>query len=183
MKIFALYLRIDLTIKPAWFDRVRGAHASRSILHITLIQPRYVDESQIGELKNRVDRVLSVLKYNAEDKKIFFDRTEIEKKEDGQYLFMWFIKRSKFIVDLLKKLVEELKIFNNYCNEVTKEYESNFRPHMTVADMITNETEIHELLLKDSACEGFSVDFVLPIVKDKSVEESENQNNFTVFNI
>ncbi len=119
--------------------------------------------------------------FSPDDKKLIFDRTEIE-EEEGTLLFMWFIDQNKSIINLQKSLVEELKDFNHYCSEATREYESNFRPHITVADRIPIDERVENLLAMDVECVGQLTDLVLPVVKDMSVEESENVKNFTLFN-
>lgn len=183
MKIFAVYLKINLTERPDWFDEFRSLYSPRSILHITLVQPRYIQENDIESVKEKVAQVLSEFVFTEDDKKIIFDATDIEKDADGDSSFLWFIQENKLIVNLQKRLVEELKNFSKYCNEVTKQYESNFKPHMTVTDAIQNRAEVVELLSRDQKCAGVLTELALPIVKDKSIEETENPKNILLFKL
>ena len=184
MKIFAIYLRLVLTSKPDWFDDIRNKYSSTSILHITLIQPRYVKENEIQDLKDRVSSVLSKGEFN--DKKLIFTNTELWWDEkDSEYLLMSFIKENKSVLNLQGNLMEALKDFNNYCDESMKEYELNFKPHLTIANRISLDAkeEIAKLISENFVLDGSITDLVLPIVKDRSVEESEDPNNWIVFDI
>ncbi len=180
MKIFALYLRFDITVKPKWLDALREKYSSSSILHITLVQPRYIDENKIDEVKIRIIKVLEQINFHPEDKNLKFDMTEISKEEEGKYLFLWFIKSNNSIAKLQNTLIEELKDFDHYCDPVTKEYEVNFRPHMTVADCLENGAKVENLLAEDNHCEAIIVDLVMPVVKDRSRGESEDVRNFNI---
>ena len=180
MKIFALYLRLDLTIQPDWFDRIWKKYSSTSILHITLIQTRYIDDNQIEDLKKKVTKVINETEFKPEDKRVIFDKTTVEMEDEKHSLFMWFIKRNQSIIELQRRLLDELKVYNNYCTEVTKEYEILFRPHITVADRIVDQVEINNLISQGEKCEGVVKDLVLAIVKNRTIEESENSNNWTV---
>lgn len=180
MKIFALYLSLDLTTKPAWFDSFREKNSTKFSLHVTLVQPRYIEESQIEGVKSIVEKVLKDFTFTAEDKKVVFEQTEIEKEADGNYLFLWLIKNNPSILSLQKKLVEALKDFNNYCDPTTIEYELDFKPHMTVADQIVNNTEVHELLSQNAVCEGTIHDLILPIVDKRGDEDPENLVHYSI---
>lgn len=186
MKIFAVYLRLNLTTKPEWFDDFRSKHSSTSILHITLIQPRYIDESKIQDVKDRITKVLGENIFKVEDKKIFFDVTKLEWDEDDTgYILMSFIRENQSVFKLQKALVDVLREFDTYCSETTREYELNFRPHLTVANGIDSNTKEDTLkyIPEMNGLEGNITDLVLAIVKEKTLSESENPDNWTVFNL
>jgi 2'-5' RNA ligase len=183
MKIFALYLRVTLTNKPTWFNSLREKYSSNSILHITLIQPRYIENNKIDKLKNIVGTVLNNNRINDEDRELIFTDSVIE-EDNGKYLLMSFVKNES-IFRLQNNLLNELGEFKNYCDDITKEYEIDFRPHITVADLIdkSHTDEVSNLISKDHNLQGEIEDLVLAIVKEQSVEESENPDNWNVFNI
>jgi 2'-5' RNA ligase len=181
VKVFAIYLRFALTSQPEWFDELRKKYSSTSILHITLIQPRYVSENTIQDLKNKVAEVLNSNTFKAEDKKLFFDKTELEWDEgDDQYLVMSFIKKNKSVLKLQKNLMAALREFDEYCNEITKEYELNFRPHLTVADKIDSGSKegVSARIPEMDSLEGNITDLVLAVVSEQTIAESENPNNY-----
>ena len=184
MKIFALYLRLDLKDKPEWFDDLRNKYSSTSILHITLIQPRYVNEGGIQILKDKISEVLN--KEKVEDKKLVFNKTKLEWDEDDkEHLLMSFIQENQSVLNLQKSLMEALKNFDKYCNESTKEYEANFRPHLTIANQINSSSkdEILKLISENPTLEGDITDLVLAVVNEQTIQESENPNNWITFNI
>ena len=184
MKIFAVYLRLHLISQPEWFDDFRNKYSSNSILHITLVQPRYVSENSIEDLKNKISEVLHKNTFKTEDKKIFFHKTELEwDEDDNQYLLMSFIKENQSVLKLQKSLVDALRGFDTYCNESTKEYELNFRPHLTVADRIDSHSkeEALERIPEMDGLEGSLADLVLAIVNEQTISEAENPDNWSVF--
>ncbi len=184
MKIFALYLRLNLSTKPGWFDGIRSKYSSTAILHITLIQPRCVAESDIAILKERVREVLSETTHF--NKKLVFDKTEIEDDEkDGECLLMAFTEENKSIRDLQNKLVEKLKDFDQYCSETTKGYEQNFRPHLTIANQIPlgAKEEVVSLVSQGMDLQGEVADLVLAVVNEQTVAESEKSENWNVFSL
>ncbi len=185
MKIFAIYLRFNLTQKPEWFDEFRSKYSSTSILHITLIQPRYVSEDRIEYVKSIVMETLEKYKFNEQDKKLIFSKTELEKENNGNYILMTFIRENKSIFDLQKFLLKTLEEFNNYCDEETMGYESNFRPHLTIADRIAPEfkEETLKYITEDSRFEGNIKDLVLAVVKEQTISESEDFDNWHVFDV
>jgi len=185
MKIFAVYLRLNLTSKPVWFDDLRINYSSTSILHMTLVQARYVDESRIQNLKDWINDILEKNKFSDQDRNLVFSKSELEEEADGQYLLMSFIEENKPVTHLQKTLLEALKGFDNYCSEDTKEYESNFRPHLTVADQIDLKfkDEVMKYISKGYKIEGRIRDLILAIVGQQTVAESEDSDNWTVFTI
>ena len=143
-----------------------------------------MNESEIQDLKDRVSEVLS--KEKIEDKKLVFTQTELEwDKDDNEYLLMSFIKENPSIRGLQKGLMEALKNFSSYCNETTKEYEGNFKPHLIIANQITSSAkeEVSKLILENPILEGSVVDLVLAVVNEQTISESENPNNWVIFNI
>ena len=186
MKIFAVYLRLTLTSKPEWLDDFRSKYSSTSISHITLVQPRYVNEDRVQVLKDKIADVLNKEKFDTKDRKLTFLKTELEKDDNNEeYILMSFIKENRSILNLQKNLVEALKDFGNYCHETTREYESNFRPHLTIANQIDlgSKDKTLQLVSQDNKLEGNTTDLVLAIVNEQTTSESENPNNWITFNI
>lgn len=54
MKIFALYLTVRLTKKPAWLDDFLNKYYEPVDLHITLLQSRYVNEGEVNQIEEQV---------------------------------------------------------------------------------------------------------------------------------
>lgn len=185
MKIFAIYLRINLTKKPKWFDRFREKNDGWFELHITLIQHRYISDNQIERLKLKVESVLKQQKFIEKYNKLVFNKPIFKKNSDGKFIFMWFLEENNELTELQKKLKIALKSYGDYCEKITRKYEANFEPHITIVESIdaNQKGKVEKYLSSDSVCEGVITDLTLLIVNDKSREERENPNNFTIFNL
>ena len=85
MKIFALYIKTSLTQKPEWFDEFLQKYFEPVDLHITLIQPRYIDEKQINDLQSLIIKTLGNI--GEIDRKLIFDKLVIGKESDGKYIY------------------------------------------------------------------------------------------------
>ncbi|MEK9158149.1 MAG: 2'-5' RNA ligase family protein [Patescibacteria group bacterium] len=185
MKIFALYIKIKLTEKPKWFDGFVEKYFEPVDLHITLIQPRYIKEEQISDLQARVEEVLRVFDIREDDKKISFDKLIIDKGSDSKYIFMLNTREGSFIGNFQKELKSALKDWDLFVDNVTKEYEINFKPHITIAVNLDGhmKEEAGKYFIEDYRFEGVLEELVLPLVKDQSLEERKNIDNQKIFKL
>ncbi|MDO8658697.1 MAG: 2'-5' RNA ligase family protein [Candidatus Levybacteria bacterium] len=185
MKIFALYIKVRLTQKPEWFDEFIEKYFEPVDLHITLIQPRYVDEKQIDDLESRIIKTIKNIRTKETDKKLFFDKLIIDKESDGKYVFMLKSRENNFLANFQKELRMTLGDYNLYVDVANKEYEIDFKPHITIATNLDEQTkeEAEKYFTSDYGCEGLIGELVLPIVKDTSIEERTNVNNLKFFRI
>ncbi len=182
MKIFAIYFKIKLTQKPDWFDEFRDKYKGTEILHITLVQPRYVKESRIQDIKSKISEILNKYKFTNEYKNIIFNKLDSGQGDDGKYLFMLLAEKNKTLMNFQKNLIESMKEYDNYYDEVNKEYETNFRPHLTIGVNIDpkDKNKAMQYFSSKYTCVGEVTELVLPVVKDRSVEEADNVNHYSV---
>jgi len=182
MKIFALYVKINLTKKPEWFEEFLNRYFEPVDLHITLIQPRYINEKQIDDLESKVAQVME-MNIMEGDKKVVFNDLIIDKETDGKYTFMLNCRDSGFLANFQKELRSALKDYCAYVDDTTKEYEANFKPHITIAIDLDNRAkeEAERYFISDYRFEGLLGELVLSVVKDKSLEERNNANNIKIF--
>ena len=185
MKIFAVYFKIKLTKKPNWFDEFRDKFKGTFILHITLIQSRYADEAEIAPVKAKITEVLRGQHFSEEDKNMIFDEFVSSLESDGKYAYMLMAKRNDRLMAFQRALQDALKGYERYCDETTREYEVNFKPHLTLGNGVTldQRAEADTYFSSDYACEGRVTDLVLPVVKDTTPEEANNSANLTGFKI
>lgn len=186
MKIFAVYLKVKLTIKPEWFDEfVKEYNEYSDFIHITLIQPRYFHESEVESLNNKVSEVLKRFTITEEDKKLHFNNLVIDQGSEMRYVFMVNSTENKFVNDLQRELMRALKGYDQYLKEITKEYENNFKPHITVADDLDEgkKKEAAKYFAGEYEIEGVIEALVLPTVKNTSFEERTNPNNLKLFKL
>lgn len=185
MKIFALYIKLDLVKKPDWFNEFLKKYFELVDLHVTLIQPRYIDEKEIDNLQSKITKIVENLSLREVDRNLYFGQLVIDKESDGKYIFMLNAKENNFLINFQKELRESLENYSEYVDASTKEYEINFKPHITIAvnlDVSTKE-EAEKYFVSDYMCEGLIETLVLPIVKDTSIEERTNTNNLRIFQL
>ncbi len=183
MKIFALYIKIKLTKKPEWFEEFLEKYFEPVDLHITLIQPRYVDEKQIDGLGFKVSELIKRVNVVGNDKKLFFDKLVADKESDGKYILMLSSRENNFLNNFQKELRLALKDYNFYVDDSTKEYEVNFNPHITIATDLDEHSkeEAEKYFISDYKFDGVIGELVLATVKDQSIEERKNPSNQKIF--
>ena len=185
MNFFALYFRVNLKQRPFWFDDFRTKYDEPYDLHITLIQPRYIEEAEESYLKFKIDKFLKENKLSEEDKELVFDSFSCEKELDGKYTCMLIAQDNNTLINFQKGLRENLKRFNKYVDEITKQYEIDFRPHITIGRNIA-QNDIEEV--KSYFKSGYSTrtlvnELVLPVVKNNSIKEAQNPDNQTIYRL
>lgn len=185
MKFFALYFRLELKQRPFWFDEFRIKYDEPYDLHVTLIQPRYIEESEQGLLKFKLNKFLRENKLSDEEKYLIFDNFVCEKELDGKYTCMLMAQDNSGLINFQKQLREDLKIFNEYVDRITKEYEINFRPHITIGRNINKKNlEEAKSYFKSGYTTGALInELVLPIVKSNNIEEAQDPNNLTIYKL
>jgi len=185
MKIFAIYLRLNLIQRPLWFEDFRLKYDEPFDLHVTLIQPRYVNEQQVDDLKSKITQFLDEHKLISEDKVVEFNKLVYDQEQDGTYTLMLLAEKADKLSELQKGLRELLKEFAEYVDKVTIEYEENFRPHITIGRNIKTDSLRDAKLYFESSflVKGILTDLVLPVVKDTSIEERKNPNNLTILDL
>ena len=185
MKIFAAYLTIDLAEKPGWLDDFRKKNNAWFEFHITLIQPRYIEDDQIENLKARISEFLKDRQFSIDGKRLSFDEPVFDESPEGKYLFMWFAKENLKLTRLQKDMVDLLKDYDKFIDESTKEYETNFKSHITIAENIDadQKSKAEMFLSLNSRCEGIIKAMALPIIKNTSKEERENKDNIVLYEI
>lgn len=185
MKIFALYIKIKLTKKPEWFGEFLEKYFEPVGLHITLIQPRCVDEKQISDLEFKVNELIKRINVVEDDKKLFFDKLVIDKGSDGKYIFMLNCRKNKFLINFQKELRVAFKDYDFYVDDSNKEYEVNFNPHITVATDLDEHAkgEAEKYFIPDYLFEGVLGELVSVVVKDQTIEERKNINNQKTFTL
>ena len=185
MKIFALYVKVSLTKKPEWFSDFLEKYFEPVDLHITLIQPRYVDEKQIDDLQSKIIKTIKNISIREIDKKLFFDKLVIDKESDGKYMFMLNVRENNFLINFQKELRLALMDYNLCVDDANKEYEINFKPHITIATNLdeNSKEEAEKYFDSDYEYEGLIGELILPMVKDTSIEERTDVNNLRIFKL
>ncbi len=185
MKIFALYLTVHLTKKPAWLDDFLNKYHEPVDLHITLLQSRYVNEDEVKQIEELVARVLSARTATPADKEVYFSDLVVDEESDGTYTFMLNASPNAYLEDLQNDLRAAFEGHTQCVDELTREYEENFIPHITIAANVTAEVkeEAEKYITEDYECAGVIESLVLPVVNDVSLEQRTNRDNLIMFKI
>ncbi len=185
MKIFAIYLRLNLIQKPEWFDNFRQKYSEPVDLHITLIQPRYIDETRVDDIKLEVRNFLNKSRFGADDKTIKFNNIVCDQEVNGTYTIMLLAENADKVLFIQKGLKELLIDSIEYVDEVTMDYEENFRPHITIGTNIDKNTlhTVQSYFQSTNEVTGVVTDLVIPIVKDTSLQERMDINNQIILDL
>jgi 2'-5' RNA ligase len=183
-KIFALYTTITLVQKPDWLDSFVKKYQPRD-LHVTLIQPRFIEEDEIPQLKQSVAQFF--LAYRGGFMRVAFTDLVYDTEKSGA--IMACAQNAPALVQLQKDLCHILSGYPQYADPIREEYEKNFRPHITIGDEIPEEgyQESLNYLKEGCYCEGEIRGVVLAIVNtmnsDTSLEQSVGSADKTMFNL
>lgn len=185
MKIFAIYLRLNLIQKPEWFDNFRQRYSEPVDLHVTLIQPRYIDETRVDDIKLIVSNFLNKSKFGVDDKNIKFNNIVCDQELNGTYTCMLLAENVDRVLNIQKGLKELLINYTEYVDQATIDYEENFRPHITIGTNIDKNTldTVQSYFQSNNEVTGVLTDLVIPIVKDTSLQERMNINNQIILDL
>jgi 2'-5' RNA ligase len=183
MKIFVVTADIELTSKPGWLDDFRSRYDKPYPYHITLKQPCFVNDNQVGEIKDRLATLFS--KDQASQKiNLKFDELKISTDAPGGICIM--INSSDDTVhELQKNVVDILSQFTNYYKPEYQTYEKQFQPHITIARDLDSQKlqEASKELEQDYACEGKIGKIILTVVDNFGPEEANDPTNQTIYNL
>jgi len=172
MKIFAVYSRLNFIKKPEWLDGFRNKYNYPYTYHVTLKQPTYIQEEEIVNVKNVLAGLFSELKFPEHKIGIVFDKLVIDTP------IMIAATRTEEIAILQDKIVKALESYNNLVKPESKNWEEDFKPHITITDDLdAGKFEQAKLDLKeDVRCEAVIEEIVLTVAQDMtSVEGSKDK--------
>ncbi len=176
-------------IKPyknsKWITEFRTKYDQPDFLHVTLISGRYVEEGKVNELKSAVAEALSRVKIEEGDRKIIFNELAADSGTKSDDIFMINSAENKFVTNIQEELKIALCKYNNYLNPITKNYEDNFTPHITVARdfNVQKKEEMMKYFPADFVCEGEIESLAMPILNNATIEERMDLKNIVIFKL
>lgn len=178
MSIFAIITDLQITNPPSWYADFTEKYLSRPKPHITLIKPRYVEAEEGKQL----------LKMLREDFKEYSTMFPIIDKAQGIIPFdegTGFIIsiNNEQVIEFQRKLRAAIPEQLEFVNPEGKIYEKDFRPHLTMADMIQAGMlpEIMEMYNMENLVLDVEVNCILcTLPPDFSQEESSKESNYYV---
>ncbi len=178
MKIFAVYGRLNLTKKPEWFDAFRAKYGTTLEYHVTLKQSCFIEESQIPDIKGKLNNIFENFTVPEHKIDMIFDRLYSEKDA-----IMVRTKETGPIMDLQKQIRDTLKDYDRYVAPELKTYEYNFHPHVSIVLDLTPQqyAAANKELKPDYQCEGVIEEVVLVVAEQ--ARESVDPENQVIYHL
>jgi 2'-5' RNA ligase len=176
MKIFALYTNLKLKEKPAWFDEFTEKYGAWWEPHITLCQPRHINDDEIDQLKEIANDFFSKLRILGHAIEVSFNSILPQSDKNA---IMLKAENNATLMKLQRELCAMLSEYTHYVDPLTQSYEENFEPHITIARDLSEEQyrEACDYLKDECSCQGIIDEIVLAIVKENTPEEANNPVN------
>jgi len=180
-KIYAVWAKIKLVEKPDWLEGYRKKYNNLYPHHLTLKQPCFIDESELPEIKSIVSKVFGGFNFPNHKIDVVFEKI-VADREDKSIMIL--AEKNQILMELQYKIRTALKEYSNYCKPETYEYETNFKPHLTITgDVGEKFDEALKDVNKDTECIGEIKEIILSCVKENTPEEAKNPKNLTIFRL
>ncbi len=184
MKIFAIYTKLVLIIKPDWLDEFREQYHQPWDWHVTLKQPCFIEEDKVDRVRRKVDDFFSNLVIEGHKIELTFDELVSDEGKNGAVV-MVASRNAQRLMELQKNLCAVLYEYQNYVEPEFQGYEKHFNPHITIGDHLSGEryAESLEYLKNGCWCEGVINEVILSIVNDRSLDEAKRESNMTAYSL
>lgn len=182
MKIFALYTDIQLVNKPGWFDEFTRRYSKAWNHHLTLTQPRYIDEDDIDALKQKVSDFFASA--GLASISLAFNDVAVHKDEDGIDIFLHSAPNAA-LAALQKQLRDLLVGYEDFVNPQSQKYETDFKPHITIGRSLTETeyTRARGYVESGCACKALIREVVLSVVTSMTAKEAGEGANRTTYRL
>ena len=181
MKIFFLALEFELEEKPNWLDGFRIKYDGPFNYHLTLKYATYIKKNDLPKLRKAVKSIAKASKPMT----LEFDQYFFNKTETGN-LIMVLAKHNKDLLRLQKMAVRELGEFGETWKPYYKDFEKNFKPHISIARNLsdgvfqTAKSELKEQIY----CKAEISNLALRVVDENpSVDDFNNLQNLTCYDL
>ncbi len=124
MKIFVVYSKVQFDKEPIPFNIFRKKYDEPYEPHITFTQPVYIDDSDVDRIKKLI------LELNKPKTKLNIKFTHTKESKD---LLTIEVEKNEILIDLQNRISSLLSDYGGYVDMDTKQYEINFKPHITIA--------------------------------------------------
>lgn len=173
-EIFQISADFELDVKPAWINDFRSKYDKPYSYHITLKNSTYFNPKNLNDIKKDLTEITE----NFSRIKVVFDKLFLSKSPKGECVMIEAIP-NKELSNLQKLISERLSKFGKHIYPEYKEYENEFRPHITIARYLDSEQmeRAKNDLGKDMHCEATINKLVLTVAKEDTYEEWSNPDN------
>ena len=165
--VFAIAADVSLEYNPDWLDSFRAKYDKPFPYHITLKQPTIASAHQI----NSVVRILTSLSNSTQipnhEFRLTFSHISTD-AADGS-IIIW-CKEDRLFSSFQKKLIERLKIYNNFVETAGADWENHFKPHLTIAH------DLNALQLQTASQDANATDLPIASVRQYTVLVADTGN-------
>lgn len=180
-KIYAVWCKVKLKKKPYWLNAFRKKYNYLYDFHITLKQPCFIKDSSLLDIKAIVLNVINSLTFKNHKINVVFEKIVADCKDKS---IMISAKKNKILMDLQYKIRTVLKDYNNYCKSILEQYETDFKPHLTLATNLGIKFDQAVLdIRKNTKCVGEITEIILSCVKKDTIKEAKNPKNLSIYKL
>lgn len=182
MKIFAIYTNLRIADRPLWFDDFRTKYDESWDLHLTLIQPRYIDESTLDTLKQTVTDFFAAEELHKIP--LYFHNVTTGQDDSGVDIMVQATPNDR-LIELQRKLRALLSEYSNFVNSQSEAYEVNFNPHITIGRSLSRKRYDAAKAYLQTGCPlaGTIEEVVLSTVNEMTTDEAKAASNQVVYNL
>lgn len=183
MKIFVVTADIELTEKPKWLDDFRKRYDKPYKSHVTLKQTSFAEESQIDDIKHRLNELFKTIDIPEHKIELEFNALNIDDKDPNDVCIMINAAENDRIKKLQHDVVLALSPYTHYYKPEYEGYEKNFKPHITIGRDLNSEQLLtaREELKQDYTCKGIITKAILIVVDNFGPEEAEDVTRQTIY--
>ena len=183
MKIFAIYSNVELVEKPDWFEDFYCKYNNSPKYHVTLKQSCLVEESDLQDIKDKLSTFFRNFHTPNHQIALTFNKLILDTENNQTRTILLNAEYCPKIYELQAGLIAVLKDYKNYLWKECKEWEKNFKPHLTIASDITKKQ--YEAALEEMGsnihCRGIIKDVALIILDKMIPAEADRPENQTIF--
>lgn len=151
-------------------------------MHLTLIQPRYIDEVTLDTLRQTVADFFTTEKLHKIP--LHFHDVTTDQDESGVDIMVQATSNNSLIA-LQKKLRALLSEYDNFVNPKSRAYEVNFSPHITIGRSLSQQQYDAAKVYLRTGClvTAMIEEVVLSTVDNMTTEEAKAASNQIIFNL
>lgn len=159
-KVYVVTIDFELTSAPAWLSDFRKKYDKPYSPHLTLKNSSYLQQGDASDLES----ILATIVKKYQSMKIVFSEYSFATTVNG-HVIMVLADRNELLIALQKEVRESCAHFGEHTRTDFKEYETNFKPHLTIARELNDKqfAEAKDELSERIACQTTLRDVTLMV--------------------
>jgi 2'-5' RNA ligase len=173
--------KINLIKKPDCLDSYRKKYNNLYEHHVTLKQPCFIDDTEMPDISSIVSKVFSEFAFPNHKIDVEFEEVVADREDKS---IMLLAEKNELLMKLQYKIKTALGEYSNYCEPETQEYETNFKPHLTITGEVGEKfDEALKDVGKDTRCVGEITEIILSCVEENTIKEAKDPKNLAVYKL